>query len=185
MNKLIFYARNLCYLIYGLNLIWFTAFLGTMVFSLIQPTAFDNIVVTNIFQSGFGIADFKICSNCAVETDILLSDLGAVAKLWILARVSVFFILLILGVSRVINILRSVGSREAFYAGNVSNFKRMANYGFIGAILSAFNFLQVDSSTFWHFSLPLAPLSFALACLVLAEIFKEGEALVEDRQSII
>lgn len=185
MNKLIFYARNLCHLIYGLNLIWFTAFLGIIVYSLIEPTAFDNVVVTNVSKSGFGIADFKICSSCSVETDILLSDLGVVSKIWILARVSVFFVLLFLIVNSVSNILRSVGSRDAFYAGNILSFKRMANYGFIATVLSAFNFMQVNSTINWHFSLPLGPLSFALACLVLAEIFKEGEALLEDRQSII
>lgn len=185
MNKVILYARNLCYLVHSLNLISFIALLCVVVYSIVDPTAFENVVVTDLFKSGFGIGDFKICTSCVKTTDRVLSDLGPTIKIWVLIRGAIFSLLLFLVVNRVINILRSVSSREAFYRGNVVNFKRMALYGFMASALSAFNFMQIGGTSFWHFSLPLAPISFALGCLVLAEIFKEGQALAEDKQSIV
>ncbi len=185
MNKLLFYARNLCYLINGLNLICFIALIWVIVYSIIDSTAFEHIVVTDISKSGFGIGNFKICSSCAKTTDTLLSDLGTGIKIWILVRGGTFSVLLFLVVNSVLRILRSIGSREAFYSGNVLSFKRMATYGFIAALLSAFNFAQVGGTTNWHFSLPLVPLAFSLGCLILAEIFREGARLSEDNHSIV
>ncbi|MBO3697752.1 DUF2975 domain-containing protein [Roseivirga sp. E12] len=185
MNKTISYAKNLCYLIYGLNIIIFVIFLGAMTYSLIQPQALDNVIITDSVKSGVGFGNVKICSACSVEGDVLLSDINTFSKLWLLARGSAFFLILFLVVNRILRILRSVASREAFYGGNIQNFKKMATYGFIATVISTFNFFYLHGIAQWHFTLPLAPLSFAIGCLVLAEVFKEGESLVEDKESII
>ena len=157
----------------------------TLVYSMINPDAFDAVKVNGLAEPGFGSTNFKICATCMQDGLLSLNELSMTAKMWFLLRVSIFFVLTILIVRGFKKIVLSVKSKETFYEGNINNFKSLSRYGLIIAIFSSFNFLILPETFRINFDVPFGAIAFSLACLVLAYIFEEGKELTEDKNSIV
>ncbi|MEL6358068.1 MAG: hypothetical protein AAFQ37_14180, partial [Bacteroidota bacterium] len=57
--------------------------------------------------------------------------------------------------------------------------------GLLIVIISAFNFYAGAGEVQFHFTIPFLPLLFSVGSFVLAQIFTQGKALVEDKNLII
>ena len=163
----------------------FSAFGITIIYSLIQPDAFGNVVIERGFNAGFGIGAYKICPACSKENLLTLQSLSSSMKIWLLLRGGLFFIICLFMFQRIGKILSSVQSNATFYEGNIQNFKTLSSYGWILAILSSFNFFIQGEVSHLDFSIPFGTIAFALACAALANVFREGKDLTDDRNSIV
>ncbi len=166
-------------------------FLLVFVFILIHwhfdRSAYSSVVFLNDLPSGANIGNLKIYTGDAVPKpgDLLLSELHPIMIYWLLLRALVFFGLTIGIVIHVNRILTSIKNIDTFYEGNIIQFQKMARLGFILFVLSCFNFSYINGISDFHISIAFGPLLFAVSCLVLAEVFKAGKRLLEDKNMII
>ncbi len=168
-----------------LVLVLFGLFFLMLVYSFIQPNFFQMLIVNDAFEAGFGIGNFRFCTSCTNPDNLYLSDLGIAMKLWLMLRGLIFFVLIFLVLKTVKKILRSIESLSTFYKGNIESFRVLAKYGFWISLLSAFNFFVQGETSVINFTIPFGSIAFALTCLVLSDVFKEGQLLLEDNKSIV
>jgi len=185
-NNIIRLARLFTKAILVICITFFVCFAGIIIHSQFSPNTYEKVEVTRSFKAGFGVSmeyhpDDKKISNEA----IMLNDLNAGMVWWLLIRTILFFGLMLLVLFRVLAVLKSVNSLNTFYDGNVHHFQFMAKLGLATVIISCFNFYNTDVASDINFTLPFGPAAFMLACLVMAEVFKEGKQLVEDKNMII
>ena len=162
-----------------------TAFIGMLIYSLIDSESFSNLVVQNAFRARFTIGDFRFCSNCTDPNLLTLPQIATSMKLWLLLRGSVLMTLMVMSLQVLLRILRSIQQHATFYDQNIKGFLMLFRLGMVMAIISSFNFFIQGTSNDIEFSIPFGVLGYSLGCRLLAEIFKEGKMLAEDSHSII
>jgi len=167
--------------------IWVLAilFMVTIMASLFYPDAFYTLIIQEGFRPEYNVGLFRYCSSCTDDSLLRLSDLNIGMKIWLLTRG-----ILIMGLTYVIirklrAICKFTTAKSTFYEGSIRYFRQIASYGFALAVLSSFNFYINGEASNVFFSIPFMPLGFSLFCLMLAEVFKEGKMLTEDKNSII
>ena len=178
-------AIRLCQLLIGIAVILAVVLAYALIDSSYHPDQYQHVVLTDTFRAGWGVRDINLCWDCASPKDILMSQLSDGMRLWLAIRSAFFLTMSYLIIRRIFMILRSVHGIETFYPGNIKHFRQLALYGLIAAFVSTFNFYNDGVGTNWNLTIPFGPLSFSLACLVLSEIFKEGQSLEEDKASIV
>jgi hypothetical protein len=82
-------------------------------------------------------------------------------------------------------VIESVKSIETFHQKNILSFRKMHKYLFIIFILSSITIINAQEANFYSYSLQLTPLILSVAALVMAEIFKQGNQLLEESQLTI
>ncbi len=184
-NKTLKWSNILCNVIIVVNIIMFTS-LTLLVISSFFTNKFSNYVaLIDGVKAGFGTTNLKFIAF-DTEKVVVLSDLTLLMKIWFIVRNLIFTIIIIRGILIVKKIIASIKTLNTFYSGNTTYFKKLAQLGWIATFFSAFNILtgQNDYSVL-HFTIPFGPIAFALACLVLSQVFKEGKSLLDDKNSII
>ena len=83
------------------------------------------------------------------------------------------------------NVIKSVRSIETFHQKNVLSFRKMHKYLFIIFILSSITIINAQEANLYSYSLQPTPLILSVAALIMAEIFKQGNRLLEENQLTI
>lgn len=105
--------------------------------------------------------------------------------LFAMLKIAATILCSILIINEILKVIRSIRSLETFKEKNILAFRRMGN------IFLAFFFIQMFSLTpngdqySFSVSLPLFYLFAVMGCYILAEIFKEGNKLMEENQLTI
>ncbi len=162
-----------------------TVFVFIIVHSIISPESYANFQILN--DGNTLTFDFKYCPECDSSSNgILLSEISQSIKLWILFRYSSIIVLLILIQYEGIKIWNSVKEYKTFYTQNKLHFKQIAKYALTIFIIGIFNFIDEGQNGIGlEIGLPIVWVAFALFSLGLSEIFKEGQLLQEDKDSIV
>jgi len=181
-NKVIIAAIWITRITIGFVLLTFAAILGFVIYWHINPEYFDNWYLLNPFKPGSASFNFQR-SNTAVG--MTFNDLGSTNVYWMMIRTTLFSAIVLFAQRLILKVLYSVGSTATFYVENIRYFKRLAMTGIVFSLVSFFNFGIIDGQWQFFLSIPFVPLLFATACYVMAEIFKEGNRLQEDSNSII
>lgn len=186
-DPIIKYAIALSKTVLWLCYIFFTAFIVMLIHWHFNPEGYGNVDVTNSFKAGFGVSDIKVYTGEKSQKagEIMFSKLNHIMVYWLLLRASFFFGLTVAIIRRIVHILQSMKDISTFYHANINHFQTMAKYGFIVFFISCFNFSYINGEFDFHFTIAFGPLLFAMACLVLAAVFKEGKRLLEDQNMII
>lgn len=93
--------------------------------------------------------------------------------------------LMFITVQELLNIIRSVIQTETFRQRNILSFQRMQKYLFIIFILSSVTSIDAQQASFHSYSLQFTPLILSMTALIMAEIFKQGNQLLEENQLTI
>lgn len=93
--------------------------------------------------------------------------------------------LIFLTVKEFLNIIKSVKSIETFHQRNILSFQKMYKYQFVIFILSSVTIINAQEANFYSYSLQFTPIILSLAALIMAEIFKQGNQLLEENQLTI
>ena len=84
-----------------------------------------------------------------------------------------------------LKVIRSIRSLATFKKKNIAAFRRMANVFLLLFFLYMFYLKQSGDGLAFTFSLPLNYLFAVIGCFILAEIFKEGNRLMEENELTI
>lgn len=168
-------------------MLMFAGFILMMCLWYVYPQAVSMIDVSGSFDPGYGINEinFHLDKERIPSNAILLSDLNAVMVCWLLLRGSFFFAISLFVIHKVIDVLKRVRQIKTFYIDNIQRFKTISRILFIGFIVSCFNFSYIAGDFRLGLTIAWSPLLFSMASLVLAEIFKEGKELLEDKNMIV
>jgi hypothetical protein len=91
-------------------------------------------------------------------------------------------IFIYLSINQFKKVLKSVSKLETFQRTNVRAFRKIGYYCLLIAGLSFFSYLEFNYYSKNSISIPLNILLIALLAFILAEIFKEGNNLMEENQ---
>jgi hypothetical protein len=181
------YAYFLSKIIYYLCIILFFIFISLLLAGYFSPKILPPIELKQVFDTGYGIGGFRIhFDSQSIPSDaLLLRDINIIMFFWILIRGSFFLIINLIIVRKIIAILGSVQDIKTFYKKNILHFKEIGWWALIGFVASCFNFSYLSDHTSLFFEIAWGPLAVSASCFVLAEIFKEGNELLEDKNSIV
>lgn len=163
--------------IFGIGLLVF------MVFWHLDPDMFAKMDASAIGNAGFGLETIE--GSNEIEPNVPLSKLPNAMMYWIVVRTLAFVVLVRAIIRSSLKILSNIATLKTFYDENIKSFEAMTRYGFIIALLSAFNFMYFDGHFTASFSFPFGPLIFALACGILAQVFSQGRTLSEEQKLIV
>ncbi|WP_035479288.1 DUF2975 domain-containing protein [Gelidibacter mesophilus] len=82
-------------------------------------------------------------------------------------------------------IIKSVKNLATFQNMNFKSFRRIGQYVFIYFLLSSFYSYEFGFNSYIGFIPSLTPLTVTLVAFIMAEIFKEGNLLMEDKELTI
>jgi hypothetical protein len=125
------------------------------------------------------------------------NDLSNEATLLSLSRISItslyvnylqvmcMLLLIFLAVREFLAIIRSVQIVETFHQRNISAFQKIGKYFFLLFILSGITIVSAQEAHLHSYSLQLTPLILSVVALIMAEIFRQGNKLLEENQLTI
>jgi len=91
----------------------------------------------------------------------------------------------VLIINELIKVIQSIRSLDTFKEKNILAFRRMASIFIALFFIHVFSLTQTEEQFSFSLSLPLQYLLGVIACYILAEIFKEGNRLMEENQLTI
>lgn len=119
------------------------------------------------------------------EEKLKLSDWNTESLYFNYLKFSAILILLYLSINQFRRVLKSVRKLETFHQTNVRAFKKIGSYCLIISGLSIFNYWEFNDYAKSSISISFNILFIALIAFILAEIFKEGNNLMEENQLTI
>lgn len=181
-NRILQTAHLLTRLTLMVTVAVYAAIVLVVIYWHIAPEAFAEWHIANPFHAG--TSTFNLQRGPHAE-GLALTDIERGPLYWLLLRTTCFFALTVLALRKVLHILKGVRSAQTFYTSHITHFQHLAGIGLLYAGLSVFNWGVIAGESILHLKVPFMPLLFALGCLVLAEIFREGERLRQDAEAII
>ncbi|QCR23363.1 DUF2975 domain-containing protein [Pontibacter sp. SGAir0037] len=89
----------------------------------------------------------------------------------------VFFIM-----KEFLTIIKSVRLVQSFRTNNITSFRKIGKYLFLYFLLTSYYIVIATQGEFYGFYLHLTPLVLMLIAFIMAEIFKEGNIILEENQ---
>lgn len=118
----------------------------------------------------------------AKSEHLALTDFSIGMASWIFVKMTVACVLMYSIFRRALRVVNSIKSLETFKDQNVGHFRNIGGLFLWLAILDSFQVLIVEGHFSFHFQVPFSMLLAALISFLLAEIFKEGNRLMEENQ---
>lgn len=182
-NGIITIAKGLCRFMQIFLILFAVLFTGVLIHWHFSPETYALVELPGALKGGFTGQDFRIISTSDGEdlaNQVLLSELTPGMLYWTYFRSLALLSLMFLIVKAVLRILGSIQSLETFRQDNVIAFQKIGKYAIGIFILTSFNVWIVPGDSNINLNLPLGPLLLAVFALVMAEVFKEGNRLMED-----
>lgn len=185
-NTIIRYSTLLTKFLLGLCILFFMVLTAGVILWHFDPGILHRVEVTDSFQTGYGVHDIRYHLDGDMPADAVQpSELSRGMVWWLWLRGGFFLVITVLILRTVLQVLRSIAGIHTFYHDNIGHFRRMARLGFIAFAVSCFNVSTLDGDFRIVLDIAFGPLLFAVACLVLAEVFREGEQLLQENNMII
>lgn len=187
-NKILRTAQGLCQFLQGLLIFFALLFTVVLIHWHFSPEIYQRIEVSGELEAGAGGYGFRILTgngNFSGPGNVLLSELAVGMLYWMYLRIILFTGLTFLMVRSVRDILSSIQSLETFRNDNVVAFRKIGRYAWWIFVLSSFNFRILEGNSDLLLTLALGPLLIAVFAYVMAEVFREGNRLMEDNHLTI
>lgn len=145
---------------------------------IISPESLAGVFIRS--QNGFYSLYWQEAS--AVNDGLALSDLSLGMASWVFVKTTLACVLFYLVFKRALRVVKSIESLDTFKNENVRHFRAVGGLFLWLALLDCFQLLILRGSFTLQFSVPFDFLLTALISFLLAEIFKEGNRLMEENQ---
>lgn len=184
-NKILSLSMTVCSLINWLCIFLIAVLTVGIVYWTVAPDQLSGINVSAGPDTGFGLNSIDIMGADSSTGTVNLGELNGFMVFWIFLRSTFFLGITILIVRKIMSVLKSIDKVQTFYGSNIQHFQDLSKLGFIAFIASGINFSYIEGSIQISLGLVAGPLLFSLACLVLAEVFREGKKLLEENNMIV
>ncbi|MDR5589149.1 DUF2975 domain-containing protein [Christiangramia sp. SM2212] len=184
-NSLLKIATFLCKLING----------SFLLILLILTTVFIHFQIDRDFYEGWhaekptinkAIKFQKVIGEETLDSNVVyMTDWNTTSLYFNYIKFSGIFLLMYLSIQQFQKVLESVENFETFKTTNVLAFRRIGIYCLIISGLSWITLWDFDNYHVRRFSIEFDFLIIALLCFIFAEIFKEGNQLMEENQLTI
>lgn len=161
----------------GLVLILFVLILSGFIYWLFNPAALDSAIISTNGD------DIKL-RFVTGETNqgYPLSAIHWSMALFHTLKYSVVLLLLYFIFGRGLRVIAAMDHFETFRRENVQHFKMVGALFLWLALLDTIDFFWVGGKFWFNFELPVTNLVAALVAFLLAEIFREGNRLMEEQE---
>lgn len=187
-NKMITLGQGLCRFVQLFLILFAALFTFVLIHWHFSPDSYALVELPDIDQEGFTMQRFRIISVSDGEPDpgsILLSELFPVMLYWLYVRTLILLTLTYLIFRALRSVLSSIRSLETFRNDNISAFQQIGKYALWIFFLTSFNLWIVPGDSNVNLNLALGPLLIAVFAFIMAEVFKEGNQLMEDSKLTI
>ncbi|PWN07377.1 DUF2975 domain-containing protein [Rhodohalobacter mucosus] len=184
-NRILSLSKTACRLIEWLCIVLMALLVIGFFYWLIAPDQLSGIRVSAGVETGYGLNGFDFMTADHSTDTVSLSELSGFMVGWIVFRSLFFLGITVLIIRKIMLVLTSIDEVKTFYGSNIKHFRDLSLLGFIAFIASGINFSYIGGSMQITLGLVPGPLLFSLACLVLAEVFREGKMLLEENNMII
>ncbi|MEX0968453.1 MAG: DUF2975 domain-containing protein [Bacteroidia bacterium] len=120
--------------------------------------------------------------SAGTEAEISLNEMGQAAFYFNSLKLAIILLVLLYIFQRALRIIRSMKSLQTFRDNNVRQFQKIGSAFLVLALFNTFYFMEVSGHAVINFMVPFNSLLAALLGFLLAEIFKEGNRLMEENQ---
>lgn len=100
-------------------------------------------------------------------------------------KYSALLLLFFMAIKEFQNVIKSVQNRATFQNENFKSFRRIGQYTFIYFLVDSFYTYEFNTIGHRGFTISFTPLILMLVAFIMAEIFKEGSLLLEDKELTI
>jgi len=178
-NKLLSIAIIICKsskIIYILSLIVFTCFFAHL--QIDRDYYKDANIKVNSSDIDVKFSDkWEENSN---ENVFALNKMTTTAIYSIYFKYSLVIIMMLLITNEFQKIIESVQTLKTFKRNNVISFKKIGIYAFIYFLLTCYTIIDYHEGSKGQLQISFIPLIFMLFAFIMAEIFKEGNVLMEE-----
>jgi len=118
-------------------------------------------------------------------TDPTLNNISHLSFYFLYLQVALLILLLLRSLNEFKNVIRSVKRVQTFVSGNILLFRKIGFMLLLVCFISGFNVVSYGDTTLYGVYIHTSPLVLALCAFTLSEIFKEGNALLEENRGTI
>lgn len=141
----------------------------------------DKPIIIENTKIHFDFSEHNIPNNSRLTLDMMSTKFLYISFF----RMACPLLLLFLSIREFERVIRSVRNLSTFRNANVKSFRRIGMYALIYFFIDGFTFYGYGGLISTSFSPTLTPLMMALFAFIMAEIFKEGSLLIEDKELTI
>lgn len=182
-NNLLNTAIIICKGIQGLLILVFGILTLLFIHIQIDKEFYQDKIVT-VEKSSISYSNSRDIDDPATK-NLTLDEMSTGSLYVTYVRFSILLLIVFLSIGEFKKIMISVQNRHTFQNNNVKSFRKIGTYCIIYFFVSSFYFYQFKEADFTGMSVSFTPALFALFAFIMAEIFKEGNSLLEDKELTI
>jgi hypothetical protein len=190
MSKLVYLSKLFLIISQFLILALIVLLFGFTLTTLIKPDLLADYTIA--FSTNSYRFDIAKCVACEETSNVIkLTSLSTSMLLQIWLKATIYLALLAGIIRQLLKVLNNFHSLKTFYEENIISFRKVGFMCLVIGFITSFNYVsyyntaQNQNFDFMSFSFPFKAIAFALASFILAEVFKEGKLLLEDKESIL
>ena len=187
-NTLLNIAIGICKFLRLLYFIFFLILTGLFIHFQVSPESYENVDINSKFNdSGIFLrsTSYKIHVNGKAPEDsdvFVLNKLKWSSLYFNYIKFSLLLLLIYLCVKEFQKIIDSVKEIKTFQKVNVSSFKKIGKYLLIVSVLMGYSSFTFQGGGKSDFYISFTPIVLSLLAYIMAEIFKEGNNLLEENK---
>lgn len=187
-NKLL----NLVLLLSNLFLISLVLSFGVltigMIYWHINPDFYTDSPIPDFGKNA--IFKYTSVTQCSVETrpmtsSATINNISVVSIYLLYTQCTAILFFIFMAVREFTSIIRSIRKIQTFVIDNAWSFKKIGKYMLCVFVLSGLQYSVYNESTLFGIYIHLPALVIALVAFTMSEIFREGNALLEDNRGTI
>ena len=186
-NTLLNIAIGICKFMRLFYFIIFLLLTGLFVHFQVSPSSYENLdIKTKLNDNGISLGSttsykMHVDGKAPEDSDVfVLNKLKWSSLYFNYIKFTVLLLLIYLCVKEFQKVIDSVKEIKTFQKVNVSSFKKIGKYLLIISVLMGYSSLTFQGGGKSGFHISFTPLALSLLAYIMAEIFKEGNNLLEE-----
>lgn len=180
-NRLLDVTMLICNFLCLLLVIAFSFITFLVIYWHVNPDYFGSFK-SNSLQSTFGFTLTESWTTASHKDPLAYKNIMPASLYFSYIHLSSIIILTFLALMKFNTIMKSVRLVQTFQKQNVKSFRMIGKYLLLIFLLSSFSIVVFEQGLFYGFVLNFTPLALMCVAFIMAEIFEEGNSLLEDNQ---
>lgn len=181
LSAMLFVSASFCILLLLMQL----SLITILVHWHVAPDFYSEIKLT--IPAFFKIIRMETTSvgETLIQTPTTLSNISGLSFYLLFLQLSAILLLTLAAVREFMTVIRSVKQIKTFVSSNIESFRKIGFRFFLVFVLSSFHIMKFGDTIMYGVYIHFAPILIAMLSYTLSEIFKEGNALLEENKGTI